>query len=98
MNMEELNKQAQTPDETAQTLSNLAARLEEMDKAEGFFGEVVTDEDLMKVAGGAPILVTLSEMLPRCPYCNRIFDPKNPPTECLDGSPRVECYFFQTGR
>lgn len=96
--MEKTKKKAQTPEETERALSDLAVRLGEMDKAEGFFGEVVTDEDLMKVAGGAPILVTLSEMLPRCPYCNRIFDPKNPPTECLDGSPRVECYFFQTGR
>ena len=96
--MEKTKKKAQTPEETERALSDLAVRLGEMDKAEGFFGEVVTDEDLMKVAGGAPTPVTLSEMLPRCPYCRRIFDPKNPPTECLDGSPRVECYFFQTDR
>ena len=96
--MEKTKKKAQTPEETERALSDLAVKLEEMDKAEGFFGEVVTDEDLMKVAGGALLTPTNPEILPRCPYCHRIIDPKNPPTECLDGKPRVECYFFQSDR
>ena len=45
---------AQTPEETAQDFSALSDRLEEMDKAEGVFGEVITDEELDFVAGGAP--------------------------------------------
>ena len=93
--MEETKKKAQTPKETAQALSDMAARLEEMDKAEGFFGEAVTDKELEDVAGGAPTLPSQLESVPRCPYCNRIYDAKNTPTECLDGKPKVECYLFQ---
>ena len=43
---------AQTPDETEQDFSALSDRLEEMDQAEGVFGEVITDEELDFVAGG----------------------------------------------
>ena len=43
---------AQTPDETEQDFSALSDRLEEMDQAEGVFGEVITDEELDLVAGG----------------------------------------------
>ena len=54
--MNELNKKAQTPRETAQALSDLEEKLEEMDKAEGFFGEsmaeALTDDYLEAVAGG----------------------------------------------
>ncbi len=54
--MNELNKKAQTPRETAQALSDLEEKLEEMDKAEGFFGEsmadTLTDEYLDEIAGG----------------------------------------------
>ena len=45
---------AQTPEETEQDISALSDRLEKMDKAEGVFGEVITDEELDLVAGGAP--------------------------------------------
>ena len=54
--MNELNKKVQTPRETAQALSDLEEKLEEMDKAEGFFGEsmaeALTDDYLEEVAGG----------------------------------------------
>ena len=54
--MDDLNKNIQTPEETAQTLSDLAKKLEEMDRAEGFFGEsmaeALTDDYLEEVAGG----------------------------------------------
>lgn len=52
--MEE-KKIAHTPAETAQALSELAEKLEEMDKADGLFGEAVTDDELEEVAGGKPI-------------------------------------------
>lgn len=45
---------AQTSKETEQELSTLADELEEIDKAEGIFGEVITDEELDLVAGGGP--------------------------------------------
>ncbi len=58
--MEEMNRKAQTPEETARALSDLAARLEEMDRAEGDFGEsmaeAITDEYLEEVAGGLPAI------------------------------------------
>lgn len=57
MNMEE--KKAQTPKETAQALSDLTEKLEEMDKAEGVFGEAIADVKLDDVAGG--LLVTAPE-------------------------------------
>lgn len=54
--MKEMNKTAQTPHETARELSDLAEKLEEMDKAEGFFGEsmaeALTDDYLDEVSGG----------------------------------------------
>lgn len=43
---------AQTPDETEQDFSALSDRLEEMDQAEGVFGEVITDEELDEITGG----------------------------------------------
>ena len=45
-------KKAQTPKETAQELSDMAEKLEEMDKAEGVFGEAIADVKLDDVAGG----------------------------------------------
>ena len=44
---------AQTPDETEQDFSALSDRLEEMDQAEGVFGEVITDEELDEIVGGS---------------------------------------------
>lgn len=45
---------AQTPKETEQDFSALSDRLEEMEQAEGVFGEVITDEELDEIAGGSP--------------------------------------------
>ncbi len=61
--MEDKKKQAQTPEETARELSELAEELAEMDRAEGAFGEsmadALTDEYLEEVVGGlAPLAVT----------------------------------------
>ena len=83
--MEELNKQAQTPEETAQALSDLAKKLEEMDKAEGFFGEsmadALTDEYLEEIAGGIPAVVITSagatEHIKECISCHRRFSTYN---------------------
>ena len=50
MHMNERNGRAQTPEEMDQAMEKLA----KMDKAEGIFGEAVSDEDLEMVAGGEP--------------------------------------------
>ena len=91
--MEELKKQAQTPEETAQELSELAEKLAEMDRAEGAFGEsmadALTDEYLEEVVGGIarPAVTTPGrEYCPRyCDQCGSYFfslDPKR--TLCDD--------------
>lgn len=61
--MEKMKKQAQTPEETAQELSDLARKLVEMDRAEGAFGEAmadaVTDKYLEEIIGGvAAVTIT----------------------------------------
>ena len=43
---------AHTPQETEQALSALSEKLNEMEKADGVFGEELQDEDLDLVAGG----------------------------------------------
>ena len=54
-------KSTQTPTETEQALYGLAEKLEEMDRAEGFFGEsmanALPDDFLDEVAGGMPEIV-----------------------------------------
>lgn len=50
----EQNSGAQTPQETNEAMRALANTLEEMDKAEGVFGEAMLDEELEMVAGGWP--------------------------------------------
>ena len=83
--MNETNKPAQTPEETAQALSELSEKLDEMAKTRGFFGEAVTDEDLLAVAGGIQIVITKSsEGPPRCPLCGRVYNPNNMPEKCMD--------------
>ena len=54
--MEEKNNKTLTPRETEQTLSNLTEKLNEMDKAEGVFGEAMPDAELDDVAGGGKIV------------------------------------------
>ena len=56
-------KIAHTPEETAQALSELADRLERIDRAEGVFGEAVTDAELAEVAGGARTVPTLGNTI-----------------------------------
>ncbi len=50
--MEEMNRKAQTPEETEQAVALQAKRLEEMEKAEGVFGEAISYEEMEDVAGG----------------------------------------------
>ncbi len=54
--MEETNKMNQTPEETAEALSDLAEKLKKMDRAKGAFGEsmgdALPDEYLEEIAGG----------------------------------------------
>ena len=42
----------ETPKETETDVKKLAEKLEEIDSAEGIFGEVITDEELDLVGGG----------------------------------------------
>ena len=55
----------QTPDETRQALAALAEKLEEMDRAEGDFGEAMVkalpDVFLDEVAGGMPHIVITTQ-------------------------------------
>ena len=79
--MEETNKMNQTPEETAQALSELAEKLAEMDQAEGKFGEVeanaLPDEYLEEVAGGIPAVVITSagatKHIKECISCHNVF-------------------------
>ena len=47
-----MNNHAKTPKEMETDVKNLAEKLEEMDQAEGVFGEVITDEELDEITGG----------------------------------------------
>ena len=88
-NMEEQKKKIQTQEETAQALSDLAEKLEEMDKAEGFFGEAVTDKELEDVAGGAkPVIPTFN---PTCGKCGWHWYQSFPPTGCFHDPPIDGC-------
>ena len=57
------NPAVESPLETEQAVADLAERLEEMDKAEGVFGESMSEalpeESLGEIAGGAILPVTL---------------------------------------
>lgn len=48
-----MKKHAKTPKETETDENKLAEKLEEIDSAEGIFGEVITDEELDWIAAGA---------------------------------------------
>ena len=83
--MEE-KKTALTPEETARELSSLAEKLEEMDKAEGEFGEnmaddALSDEYLDEVVGGLKrvALTTPGRMQywRVCPHCRALFGTNN---------------------
>ena len=56
---------SQTPEEIQQALDHLADQLNEMDQAEGVFGEAtgdpMSDESLDKIAGGAILPITTGE-------------------------------------
>lgn len=96
--MEDLNNMTQTPEETAQNLSALADRLAEMDKAEGFFGEAVTDEDLENVAGGI-VIPTFAPTGKECPVCHFYYAHGDTPSvKCLADYPPQLCYFLSNDR
>ena len=71
--MEDLNKKNQSPEETAQTLSELADKLDEMDKAEGVFGEAMTEEELDYVAGGQGVTQQPDTSYATCQQCGTRF-------------------------
>ena len=98
--MEDLNNMTQTPEETAQNLSALADRLAEMDKAEGVFGEAVTDEELEDVAGGhRPINPTFAPTGKECPLCHFSYEHGDTPSvKCLADYPPQLCYFLSKDR
>ena len=89
-------KNAQTPEETA--LSALAEKLAEIDRAEGVFGEAVTDEELEDVAGGVPLNPSYNPTPAVCDVCGHAFGANYPPTKCLGGSAAYECPYVKTGR
>ncbi len=86
--MEETNKMNQTPEETARELSKLAEKLAEMDKAEGVFGEAVTDDELEDVAGGFIITTKVY----RCDICGLIVDGQKH-DHCQGQKPNAVCPF-----
>ena len=47
-----MNNHAKTPKEMESDVKKLAEKLEEIDSAEGIFGEVITDEELDEITGG----------------------------------------------
>ena len=47
-----MNNHAKTPKEMESDVKKLAEKLEEIDSAEGIFGEVLTDEELDEITGG----------------------------------------------
>ena len=47
-----MNNHAKTPKEMETDVKKLAEKLEEIDSAEGIFGEVLTDEELDEITGG----------------------------------------------
>ena len=55
-----MKNHTETPKEMETDVKKLAEKLEEIDSAEGIFGEVITDEELDFVAGG--IKPTLDEI------------------------------------
>ena len=63
-----MNNHAKTPKEMESDVKKLAEKLEEIDSAEGIFGEVITDEELDFVVGGIiPTLAPLSSHRPGDP-------------------------------
>lgn len=64
---------ALTPEETEDTVSELAGRLEEMDRAAGVLGEAFLDVELEDVAGGL-IRPTPPPGKDYCAYCGAMYD------------------------
>ena len=60
-----MKEHAKTPKEMETDVKKLAEKLEEIDSAEGIFGEVITDEELDSVAGGGDYT--------RPPLCGSIY-------------------------
>ena len=100
------NIRAHTPNETEQTLSELARKLEEMDRAEGFFGEsmaeALTDDYLEEVAGGLPRVCLTTPGRQKCYLCGRPFadwmDFDTKLTECMDHRPPEKCPYCSEDR
>lgn len=91
-------KNALTPKETEQAVSDLAERLAEMDKAEGVFGEPVddglSDEYMEEIAGGAILPVTVGVIT--CHICGRQVDPTKTYGACPNHQPNENCpYYFK---
>ena len=82
------NKLAKTPEETAQALSETAKKLADMDRAEGVFGEIMTEEELEDVAGG----VIIPTKVYRCDVCGGIVDGQKH-DHCQGQKPNAICPF-----
>ena len=82
------NKLAKTPEETAQALSETAKKLADMDKAEGVFGEIMTEEELEDVAGG----VVIPTKVYSCDICGLIVDGEKH-DHCQGQKPNAVCPF-----
>lgn len=92
-------KSTQTPAETEQALYGLAEKLEEMDRAEGAFGEsmadALTDEYLEEVVGGLMPVTVTTPGRQKCYLCGKKFadwmEFDIMLTECMDHRPPEEC-------
>ena len=100
-------KSTQTPAETEQALYGLAEKLEEMDKAEGFFGETMadalSDDYLEEVAGGLPRVCLSTPGRRKCYLCGRPFADWMEfddivLTECMDHRPPEKCPYCSKDR
>ena len=88
---------AQTPKETEQAVSDLAAKLEEIDKAEGVFGEsmreTLTDTYLDEIAGGMAHIIPTSPTI--CPVCKGTVDIQMKYYICPNGKDEKECPYVE---
>ena len=93
-------KTAQSPEQTAKSLSALAEKLEEMDRAEGVFGEPVdnglSDEYLEEVAGGASPTLTVGVIT--CCVCGKSVDPTRTYYVCPNYQPNEKCPYYAEDR
>ena len=86
--MKEIFKKVLTPWETEQAISGLAKKLNEMDRADGIFGEEMSVDEMEEVAGG---FITTAPTCGVCGYAISNHEPMR--TQCPHGRSSAECPF-----